>query len=327
VGSGDLPGSPVVHRGKSHRAARVGLSSPHPRRGPGGDRRQVLRAPDHLRQDHVGSFAPRDHGGPARTGVGDAVRVPTIMRQPSRAWLVTEPPRAGLDLGLAAMWPLLTGARRGDGHPVLVLPGLLTGDPATTLLRSVLRLLGHNVSGWSLGTNRGASGRVVEGLRSHLDRLHQSSGQRVSLVGWSLGGLYAQELARAAPGSVRGIITLGSPVVRWAPWVCNASGMVDRRTRLLRGAAVLPRPWAERGALRVPATSVYSRADGIVHWSACKYELRPGRENVEVRGSHLGLGTNPAVLWLLADRLGMAEGAWTPFRPPTRLRPFFPRTR
>jgi pimeloyl-ACP methyl ester carboxylesterase len=254
--------------------------------------------------------------------------VATVKRVPSLALLATEPPRAGLDLAaLAAAWPMLTTARRGDGHPVLVLPGWLTGDPATVPLRILLRALGHNVSGWSLGGNRGPSGRVVRELRSLLDRLHQSSGRRVSIVGWSLGGLYAQELARAAPGSVRGIVTLGSPVTRWAPWMRSASGLVDRGTHMLRGVDALPRPWAERGSLRVPATSVYSRADGIVHWSSCRYPLRTGRENVEVRGSHLGLGYNPAVLWLLADRLGTAEGAWTPFSPPAVLGPFFPRTR
>ena len=134
-------------------------------------------------------------------------------------------------------------------------------------------------------------------------------------------------LRRSQGCSVRGLVTLGTPVVRSAPWVRTASGIVDGGTRLLRGAAALPRPWAERGSLRVPATSVYTRADGIVHWSSCRYEVRPRRENVEVRGSHLGLACNPAVLWLLADRLGMAEGAWTPFRPPPGLSLLFPRRR
>ena len=258
----------------------------------------------------------------------DAGRVPTIPRVRSLARLATEPPRAGLDLAaLATAWPLLATARRGDGHPVLMLPGWLTGDPATMPLRTVLRALGHDVSGWSLGRNRGPTGRVVQELRSRLEQLHRSSGRRVSLIGWSLGGRYAQELARAAPGSVRSIVTLGSPVRRGAPWLRNASGLVDRGRRLPRGVDTLPRPWAERGSLRVPATSVYTRADGIVPWSSCRYELRAARENVEVRGSHLGLAVNPAVLWLLADRLGTAEGAWTPFRPPVGLRPFFPRAR
>jgi pimeloyl-ACP methyl ester carboxylesterase len=254
--------------------------------------------------------------------------VTTTLRVPSRVRLLTEAPRAGLDLAaLLTTWPLLTTARRGDGHPVLVLPGLLAGDPATLLLRNVLSALGHNVSGWSLGTNRGSAGHVVRELRSRVAELRRNSGRRVSLVGWSLGGLYAQELARAAPGSIRGIVTLGSPVVRGAPWLRAASRIVDRTTHVSRGVAAVPRPWAERGSLRVPATSVYTRADGIVHWSWCMYEPRPRRENIEVRGSHLGLAHNPAVLWLLADRLGMPETAWKTFRPPLALRPFFPGSR
>lgn len=110
---------------------------------------------------------------------------------------MSEPPRAGLDLAaLLAIWPVLATARRGDGHPVLVLPGLLTGDPATALLRNVLRALGHNVSGWSLGTNRGPTGRVVEELRSRLDTLHRDFGRRVS---WSAGA-WAVCTPRSWPG-------------------------------------------------------------------------------------------------------------------------------
>jgi len=247
-------------------------------------------------------------------------------RAPSAALLVSEVPRAGLDLAtLLGTWPLLATARRGDGHPVLVLPGLLAGDPATMLLRNFLRLLGHDVSGWSLGTNRGPSTRVVQRLRAQLERLHGDSGRKVSLVGWSLGGLYAQELARASPGSVRGMVTLGTPVLARSRWTQDLSGMVDTATHLPQSAVVLPRPWAEAGRLRVPATSVYSRADGIVSWSTCRYAAAKRRENLEVRSSHLGLVHNPAVLWLLADRLGQRDGAWKPFRPPPWLRPFYPR--
>ena len=252
--------------------------------------------------------------------------MPSAPRVPSRALLVTEPARTGLDLAaLVAASPVLATALRGDGHPVMVLPGLMTGDPGTLLLRTALRTLDHNVSGWALGINRGPTRRVVERLRAQLDRLHQESGRRVSLVGWSLGGLYAQELARAAPGSVRQLITLGTPAVRWPRWVRTASGLLDSGPLRAGWAVPAPRPWAERGSLRVPVTSVYTRADGIVHWSACRYELRDRRENVEVRGSHLGLACNPAVLYLLADRLGRPEDAWAPFRPPLALRPLFPR--
>jgi pimeloyl-ACP methyl ester carboxylesterase len=239
--------------------------------------------------------------------------------------LATEAPRAGLDLAaLLGTWPLLWTAPRGDGHPVLVLPGLLAGDPSTVLLRRFLRALGHNVSGWSLGTNRGPSGHVVDELRAQLERLHRDCGRRVSLVGWSLGGLYAQELARASPGSVRRLITLGTPVYRRSTWTRTVSRIADQVPSLPGSASLLPRPWAEPGSLRVPAMSVYTRADGIVAWSTCRYQVRPRRENVEVRGAHLGLAHNPAVLWVLADRLGQAEGRWKPFRPPMMLSALFP---
>ena len=246
---------------------------------------------------------------------------------PPATLFATELPRAGLDLAaLISTSPLLATARRGDGHPVLVLPGLLTGDPATVLLRGFLRALGHNVSGWTLGTNRGATSEVVQGLRERLERLHRESGQRVSLVGWSLGGVFAQELARATPSSVRGLVTLGSPLQRNSGWTQQLSKVVDEATHLPKAASHLPRVWAESGSLRVPATSVYTKSDGIVNWSTSRYDAGSRRENVRVRGSHLGLAHNPAVLWLLADRLAQDEGAWRPFRAPLALRPLFPRT-
>ena len=244
---------------------------------------------------------------------------------PPATLFATELPRAGLDLAaLVGASPLLATARRGDGHPVLVLPGLLTGDPSTVLLRSFLRALGHDASGWTLGTNRGATAQVVQGLRARLERLHRESGQRVSLVGWSLGGVFAEELARASPSRVRGLITLGSPLQRRRGWTQQLSKVVDEATHLPRVASRIPRVWAESGSLRVPATSVYTRSDGIVSWSTSRYAAGAHRENVRVRGSHLGLAHNPAVLWLLADRLAQAEGAWQPFRPPVALRPLFP---
>ncbi len=245
---------------------------------------------------------------------------------PSPSLFATELPRAGLDLAaLMGASPLLAAAPRGDGHPVLVLPGLLTGDPATKLLRTLLRALGHNVSGWTLGTNRGATSDVVQGLRTRLERLHRESGQRVSLVGWSLGGVFAQELARATPGSVRGLITLGSPLQQRSPSTSHLSKVVDEATHLPPAAAQIPRVWAESGSLRVPATSIYTKNDGIVNWSTSTYAAGPRRENVQVRGSHLGLAHNPAVLRVLADLLAQDDEKWHPFRAPRFLRPLFPR--
>ncbi len=260
------------------------------------------------------------------TGGQEAIVLSGYHAPPANLF-ATELPRAGLDLAaLVTTSPLLATARRGDGHPVLVLPGLLTGDPATVLLRGVLRALGHNVSGWTLGTNRGPTSQVVQGLRARLEQLHQQSGQRVSLVGWSLGGVFAQELARASPSSVRGLITLGSPLQPRSRWTQQLSKVVDQATHLPKVTSRVPRVWAESGSLRVPATSVYTRSDGIVNWSLSRYTPGDRRENVRVRGSHLGLAHNPAVLWLLADRLAQADGTWKPFQAPLALRPLFPRT-
>lgn len=248
------------------------------------------------------------------------------LTRSSTRLLLTEGPRAGLDLGLlGVVWPALLAAPRGDGAPVLVLPGLLAGDPSTLLLRRVLSALGHTVSGWGLGANRGPTTSVIGALKDRLAQLHQDSGGRpVAVVGWSLGGLYAQELARARPSQVRTLVTLGTPVLPRGKGVARASRLADTLLGV-RGAGALPRPWAEPGSLRVPATSVWSRSDGIVDGRTCRWGGGTDREDVEVRGSHTGLGHNPAVLWLLADRLAQPAGTWRPFQPPALLRPLFPK--
>ncbi len=242
---------------------------------------------------------------------------------PSLGLLLTEVPRAGLGLAaLAASSPLLAVGPRGDGHPVLVLPGLLGADASTLVLRRYLAWLGYAVSGWRLGTNVGPTEKVVGGLRSRLDRLAASSGRRVSLVGWSLGGLYAHELARRSPGSVRQVVTLGSPVGNPRRGR-SASQLFDRVAGIGPVPPLLTRPWSEAGSLRVPVTSVYTRGDGVVAWQACRVPPGRRRENVAVHASHLGLAHDPAVLRVVADRLALDEGAWRPFSPGL-LRAFYP---
>ena len=188
---------------------------------------------------------------------------------------------------MAFAGPLLAAAPRGDGHPVLVLPGLGGSDLSTRPLRWFLRRAGYRAYGWDLGRNTGVSRRMASSLDKRLAELVDHHGRSVSLVGWSLGGVYAAHLAAHAPHRVRSVVTLGSP---------------------LRGA-----PRAPDG---VPTTSVYSRTDAIVPWRASVVPTRPGSENVEVRGSHLGLGHNPAVLIVVADRLAQPQGAWRPFVAP-----------
>jgi pimeloyl-ACP methyl ester carboxylesterase len=146
----------------------------------------------------------------------------------------------------------------------------------------------------------------------------------VSLVGWSLGGIFARTLVRRSPELVRQVVTLGSPFRLARSDQSRATRVFERFSHLHVEHLSLP---LEDGAepLPVPTTSVYSRYDGIVAWRACLDAPGPFAENVEVYGSHLGLGHNPAVIWAVTDRLAQPEGAWRPFRAPAALRPFFPR--
>lgn len=244
---------------------------------------------------------------------------------PAARLLLSELPRATVELSAAlAAAPLLALERRGDGHPVLVLPGLWGGDASTLLLRRYLAWLGYSVSGWQLGANLGPTESVVRGLRDRVAQLSDSSGRRVTLLGWSLGGLYAHELARKAPGSVRAVITLGSPVRLAGRGGRAASQVFDAMSNLHVAPSLVARPWAEAGPLRVPATAVYTRSDGVVPWRSCM--LHPGkrRESLEVHGSHSGLASNPTVLHLLADRLAQPEHRWRPFAPGPLLRHLYP---
>lgn len=212
------------------------------------------------------------------------------MSQPMR-WpmsLVKEA-RAAPELAafVALAGPLLAAAPRGDGHPVLVLPGLGGTDLSTRPLRWFLGRAGYRAYGWGLGRNAGLDRRTATALDATLAGLVADHERSVSVIGWSLGGVYAAGLARRASHSIRSVITLGSPL--------------GGRVRVPAG---------------VPITSVYSRTDAIVPWRASTVASRDGAENVEVRGSHLGLGHNPAVLIVVADRLSQPEGRWRPFVAP-----------
>lgn len=225
----------------------------------------------------------------------------------------------------AAASPLLRAVGRGDRHPVLVLPGFLAGDPSTAPLRSVLRGQGYWVHGWHLGRNLGPTPEVVDGLVGRLAMLHERHEAPVSLVGWSLGGIYARRLARRFPERVRQVITLGSPF-RIDPDAnrSSVSGLYDRLRPTHAVTVDADLPGMDGGALEVPATSIYTRTDGVVRWWQCLESIGPERENIEVRGSHSGLGFNPAAILAISDRLAQPVGDWEPFRPPRPLRHQYP---
>ncbi|WP_433271861.1 esterase/lipase family protein [Actinosynnema sp. CS-041913] len=242
---------------------------------------------------------------------------------PSLLWYLTEPTRAVVDLGqFAATRSLLRAAPSGDGHTVLVLPGLGAADGSTGLLRKFLTGLGYTVRGWGLGRNIGPSVGVVDGMRALLREV--GAERPVSLVGWSLGGIFARELAREHPGLVRQVITLGSPYAMTDLRQTRVNPVYRLLARFYRAGADMPPPEHTRPPFPVPATSVYSKSDGIVAWQTCIEEPAACRENVAVASSHLGYGYNPTVWWVIADRLAQREGRWRPFTPPPGMARMFP---
>ena len=208
--------------------------------------------------------------------------------------------------------PLLMRAARGDGHPVLTLPGFLASDLSMAPMRRYLSEVGYDAHAWNMGRNIGGISRMRALLRDRLAEISRSTGRKVSIVGWSLGGVYARDLALQAPDLVRYVVTLGSPFANDVT-ATNATRLYEA----LSGEAVGDNPAlreAISGDLPVPTTSIYSRADGVVNWQTCLLRPSGTAENIEVYlASHVGLGVNPAALWAVADRLAQAEGEFSQF--------------
>jgi pimeloyl-ACP methyl ester carboxylesterase len=247
--------------------------------------------------------------------------------RPPDQWLQWAESRMWFELSaFLAASPLLRSVGRGDRHPVLVLPGFSGDDHSTVPLRLVLRAQGYWTHGWGLGPNLGPTDRVLDGIEHRLDHLWNRHGRKVSLVGWSLGGVYARELARDHPHAVRQVITLGSPFRMREGDQSSVSHLADGLSSQWRADA-LRAAWAEQDKppLPVPSTAIYSRTDGVVRWHICIDEESDQHENVEVFGSHSGLGFNPAAVYVVSDRLAQPEGDWRRFSAPPALRLLFPR--
>jgi len=239
---------------------------------------------------------------------------------PSTASPATPPSRLLQLLEVRAAWELAAGvaalpwlrlAPRGDGHSVLVLPGLVASDVSTKLLRDFLARRGYDVHGWGLGRNYGPRAGVEDAMLATVDRLHAQSGRKLSLIGQSLGGAYARWLAAQRPDAVRSVITLGSPVTGH-PKASNAWRVYEFTSG---NSAVDPKRWQHvTQPPQVPTTSIYSRSDGIVAWrNSVEASALPHTENIEVVSSHIGMAVHPLVLFAIADRLAQPEGRWQPF--------------
>lgn len=203
---------------------------------------------------------------------------------------------------LLANFPRLATGPRGEGRPLLVLPGFGAGDRSTWVLRQYLSRLGYAVEAWGLGRNHGGVGVLLPQVVERLEVMAHSHGAPVGLVGWSLGGYLAREAARERPGLVTRVVTLGSPVVGGPKYTFASRHYVKRGYDLDEIEANV----AARDAvpLTVPVTAIYSRRDGVVAWQACIDLVNHHTEHVEVHSTHVGLGFSPDVFAIIADRLG-----------------------
>ena len=219
--------------------------------------------------------------------------------------------------------PMLLQAPRGDGHPVLLLPGFMGSEGSLIALELFLRNRGYQVQTWGLGRNVGFRPGHASALEQKLRYMHHETGRKVSLVGWSLGGVFALYGAHQAPECVRNVVTLGSPIS-----LDSAGSAVPPLLRALYRLVAHPmgsaahsmqprvKTMRDSRALPVPVSCLYSLSDGVVPPQEATIEGDPAlRENIRVAGSHVGLGFNALVLQIVADRLAQPEGQWQPYEP------------
>ena len=238
---------------------------------------------------------------------------------PSYLQTVSEIPRAMVEsVSLGLMSPYLLNLPKGDGHPVIVIPGFTVSDSETYLLRQFLTSRNYKVHGLNMGRNVGPMAGIEKRLTQRVKNLSETYGEKVSLVGWSLGGLFARYVAHQASEHIRTVISLGSPIGVNREFQ-GTSPIIE-----LLGKAVVSSNLIDivddeslhhwNRTPPVPTTAIYTKADGIVHWKIAIDPLdHEQTENIQVFGSHSGLTHNPLVFKLLANRLAQPEGQWQHF--------------
>ena len=228
------------------------------------------------------------------------------MKRPSLLLYFLEVPRAIFErIQSNKFLKKYTPEKRADGHPVFVIPGFMASDFSTKPLRKFFDRIGYKTFGWGLGRNLGRIGNL-EVLSKKLDAIYQKDNQKITLIGWSLGGVYARELAKKNPNQIRQIITLGSPFSE-----VTAPNNAMWLFKLINPEEIDPDWLAElEKPAPVPTVAIYSETDGIVPWRACIEKVEDElHENVEVHGSHFGLGVNKEVLDILVHRIQKKEAA------------------
>ncbi|MEL6862251.1 MAG: alpha/beta hydrolase [Pseudomonadota bacterium] len=237
-----------------------------------------------------------------------------MAKPPHPFWTLTEG-RAVLELGAFRLFrSKMRDLPKGDGHPVLVLPGFMTTDRSTRPMRRLFDDLGYKSYGWGLGRNMRFNEEREQMMSDLVERIYAENGRKLSIVGWSLGGVFARELAKMHPDIIRMVISLGSPISN-----NRRHAAPSRIFEAINGKQTQPEEegrYLDLGAAPpVPTTSIWTKTDGIVSWRGSVQHPEKGMqtENIVVPASHIGLGVNPLVMVAVADRLAQPEGKWKPF--------------
>ncbi len=247
--------------------------------------------------------------GVALAGIGMTTRAQELADVTTQPAASGPPPRfrlaaeaaSGLEAArLVGAGPRLRRMPRGDGHVVVDVPGWRAPELSGLPLRRYLSWLGYDARGWGFGTNTGDPERDARRLTTTVADLAAASGRSVSLVGWSLGGVIAREVARRRPELVRRVVTYGTPVVGGPSYTAVAGAYSHD---IAESASRLTAELDAAEPIRVPISVIFSRRDGIVAWEACLDRVSPNVEHVEVRSTHIGMGVDPDVWAVVAQRL------------------------
>jgi ferredoxin len=236
------------------------------------------------------------------------------MGLPHPKWLLLE----GVRFGASFVDYYTTGGHfedlpPGDGHPVYLLPGFATNHISTIFIKEVLDKLGYATKDWSYGFNVRFNEELIQHLRDDLDTMYKYHNRKVSIIGLSLGGVYARFLANHSPEKVRSIITLGSPFTGHEPIITYGSYVFDRLNKQKSHELLEKYGGMIHANPTVPSTSIYSKTDGVVKWKYSIQEETAIAENVQVSCGHCALACDPQVIEIIADRLSQPEGDWRKF--------------
>ena len=240
------------------------------------------------------------------------------VRPPFLGFAFAELPRAIMEfMCLLPAHPLVLAAPRGDGHPVITVPGFRGNDTSMLILRRYLKHWGYDPHPWGLGTNLGIGydrSEYEQRFVEQMERIAERAGRRVTLIGWSQGGVIARQAAKIRGDLVRQLITMGSPIgdtpeatTIWR--IYERTSAEDITPELLAFLREVATPVPD-----VRCTCIYSHSDGVVAPAIAQDRVSPLAENISVVASHFGMAVNPAVLYVVADRLAQTDEDWRPFR-------------